>query len=222
MPMPMPMPFVGLAAYPPPPPQYFHPPGGVYPPAPVMGSGGGGGGGAMAAEAAGAAPAPVVEMKRSANLSGEEVKAAPAKLLGKPVFRQAGGDRWEDKSLGEWPENDYRIFVGDLGLEVNDDLLTKAFSKYPTFQKAKVVKDKSSGKSKGFGFVSLMDPGDYAKAMKEMNGRYIGNRPCKLKKSDWATRNDASTVKNKVAPKRKPMNKRKHLPQGPALKPKPE
>ena len=36
------------------------------------------------------------------------------------------GDRWEDKSLGEWPENDYRIFVGDLGAEVNDDMLTRA------------------------------------------------------------------------------------------------
>ena len=53
--------------------------------------------------------------------------------------------------------------MGDLGPEVNDDMLTKAFAKYPTFQKAKVVKDKSSGKSKGFGFVSLMDSGDYAK-----------------------------------------------------------
>jgi hypothetical protein len=37
-----------------------------------------------------------------------------------------------------------------------------------------VVKDKSSNKSKGFGFVSLMDPMDFAKAMKEMNGKYIG------------------------------------------------
>ena len=54
----------------------------------------------------------------------------------------------------------------------------------------------------------------YAWAMKEMNGRYIGNRPCKLKKSDWTSRNDTSNVKNKVVPKRKPMNKRKHLPTG--------
>ena len=53
--------------------------------------------------------------------------------------------------------------------------------------------------------------------MKEMNGRYIGNRPCKLKKSDWDSRNDNRNMKNKVAPKRKPMNKRKHLPTGPSL-----
>lgn len=110
-----------------------------------------------------------MELKRSGAVAGEEEKpSAPAvKKIGKSVFRQAGGDRWEDKSLGEWPENDYRIFVGDLGAEVNDDMLTKAFAKYPTFQKAKVVKDKSSGKSKGFGFVSLMDPGDYAKVRRD-------------------------------------------------------
>lgn len=157
------------------------------------------------------AAAPGAELKRAGGAEKPEVKK-----IGTPVFRQAGGDRWEDKSLGEWPENDHRIFVGDLGAEVNDDLLAKAFAKYPTFQKAKVIKDKSSGKSKGFGFVSLMDPSDYAKAMKEMNGRYIGNRPCKLKKSDWASRNDTSKVKNKVAPKRKPTHKRKHLPTGPS------
>jgi RNA recognition motif-containing protein len=38
--------------------------------------------------------------------------------------------------------DDHRIFVGDLGNEVNDDVLTKAFVKYPSFAKAKVVRDK--------------------------------------------------------------------------------
>ena len=125
-----------------------------------------------------------MELKRSggttttaataATAAGEEEKVV--KKIGKPVFRHAGGDRWEDKSLGEWPENDYRIFVGDLGMEVNDDMLTKAFAKYPTFQKAKVIKDKSSGKSKGFGFVSLMEPGDYAKVRRRSGGKWgMGN-----------------------------------------------
>lgn len=38
----------------------------------------------------------------------------------------------------EWPDNDFRIFVGDLGNEVNDDVLGKAFQRYPSFAKAKV------------------------------------------------------------------------------------
>jgi RNA recognition motif-containing protein len=87
--------------------------------------------------------------------------------------------------------DDHRIFVGDLGNEVNDDCLTKAFVKYASFAKAKVVRDKKSNKSKGFGFVSLLDPMDFAQAMREMNGKYIGNRPCKLKKSSWEDREAA-------------------------------
>lgn len=103
----------------------------------------------------------------------------------KHVRQKADGSVWEDPSLAEWPENDYRLFAGDLGNEVTDDLLARAFSKYPSFQKAKVVKDKFTGKGKGFGFVSFMDPFDAAKAMREMTGKYIGNRPIKLTKSSW-------------------------------------
>ncbi len=69
--------------------------------------------------------------------------------------------------------DDYRIFVGDLGNETNDEVLRKAFCKYPSFQKARVVRDKRSGKTKGYGFVSYSSPQDYSQAMKEMNGMII-------------------------------------------------
>jgi len=67
--------------------------------------------------------------------------------------------------------DDFRIFCGDLGNEVTDDLLGKAFSKYKSFLKAHVVRDKRSQKTKGYGFVSFKDPNDFVKAMKEMNGK---------------------------------------------------
>ena len=40
---------------------------------------------------------------------------APKKEDKNPTLRKAAGLVWEDKSLVEWPENDYRIFVGNLG-----------------------------------------------------------------------------------------------------------
>ena len=49
----------------------------------------------------------------------------------------------------EWDPNDYRIFVGDLGNEVTDDILYKAFSHYGSIKKAKMVKNKITGKNKG-------------------------------------------------------------------------
>ena len=69
--------------------------------------------------------------------------------------------------------DDFRIFCGDLGNDVTDEILTRAFSKYQSFLKAKVVRDKRSNKTKGFGFVSFKDPQDFIKAMKEMYGKYI-------------------------------------------------
>uniref|UniRef100_A0A8B9Z9V3 RNA-binding protein 42 n=1 Tax=Buteo japonicus TaxID=224669 RepID=A0A8B9Z9V3_9AVES len=66
--------------------------------------------------------------------------------------------------------HDFRIFCGDLGNEVNDDILGRAFGRYPSFLKAKVIRDKRTGKTKGYGFVSFKDPNDYVRAMREMNG----------------------------------------------------
>ncbi|KAK4273592.1 hypothetical protein QN277_021965 [Acacia crassicarpa] len=91
--------------------------------------------------------------------------------------------------LADWPENDYRLFCGDLGNEVNDDVLSKAFSRFPSFNMARVVRDKRTGKTKGYGFVSFANPADLA-ALKEMNGKYVGNRPIKLRKSKWQERTD--------------------------------
>ncbi|RLM79636.1 hypothetical protein C2845_PM12G11400 [Panicum miliaceum] len=106
----------------------------------------------------------------------------------KAVPRKAAGQSWEDPTLADWPENDFRLFCGDLGNEVNDDVLTKAFSKYPSFNMARVIRDKWTGKTKGYGFVSFANASDLTAALKEMNGKYVGNRPIKLRKSTWKNR----------------------------------
>ncbi|XP_076900378.1 uncharacterized protein LOC143554524 isoform X2 [Bidens hawaiensis] len=107
----------------------------------------------------------------------ESVKAAlassevehKAEVRKKAIPRKAAGLAWEDPTLAEWPENDYRLFCGDLGNEVNDDVLSKAFTRFPSFNMAKVVRDKRTGKTKGYGFVSFSNPSDLAAALKEMN-----------------------------------------------------
>ncbi|XP_039953482.1 RNA-binding protein 42 [Bactrocera neohumeralis] len=104
------------------------------------------------------------------------------------TIRVAGGTVWEDSSLADWPDDDFRIFCGDLGNDVNDEVLTRTFNKYPSFQRARVIRDKRTGKSKGFGFVSFREPADFIRAMKEMDGRYVGSRPIKLRKSTWKQR----------------------------------
>ncbi|KAE9549726.1 hypothetical protein FO519_007060 [Halicephalobus sp. NKZ332] len=120
----------------------------------------------------------------------------------KRFVRVAGGQKWEDASLAEWDPNDFRVFCGDLGNEVSDELLAKAFRKYPSFQKAKVVRDGRTNKSKGYGFVSFRCQDDFVRACREMDGKYVGNRPIKLRKSNWKDRS-VEIVKKKQKQKQK-------------------
>ena len=60
------------------------------------------------------------------------------KQQNKKFVRAAADEIWEDPTLNEWPENDFRLFVGDLGNEVTTEMLTREFQGYKTFVKAKV------------------------------------------------------------------------------------
>lgn len=103
-------------------------------------------------------------------------------------MRKAAGKVWRDDSLAEWPENDFRLFLGDLGGDTTDEMLHGTFARYPSFAKAKVVRDKRTKKSRGFGFASFLDPHDASAAMRELNGKYLGSRPIKISKSRWKER----------------------------------
>ncbi|KAG8930642.1 hypothetical protein FRC03_001860 [Tulasnella sp. 419] len=99
------------------------------------------------------------------------------------VLRKGAGKVWEDQTLLEWEPSWFRLFVGDVSNDVTDDILSNAFSKYTSFTKAKVIRDKLSQKAK-YGFVAFSDPEDFLKAWKEMDGKYVGNRPIRLKKAE--------------------------------------
>ncbi|KAG2235700.1 hypothetical protein INT48_009115 [Thamnidium elegans] len=125
----------------------------------------------------------------AATTAATAATAAGTKKKVKKVVRAAGGEVWEDHSLEDWDDNDFRLFAGDLGNEVTEEILYKAFSKYPSLLRTRVVRDTRTMKSKGFGFISFKDPDDFVKAWREMNGKYVGNRPIKLRKSTWKERN---------------------------------
>ncbi|KAF1835628.1 RNA-binding domain-containing protein, partial [Decorospora gaudefroyi] len=101
----------------------------------------------------------------------------------KTVLREGGGKQWEDETLLEWNPLHPRLFIGNLAGEVTDDSLLKAFAKYPSLSKARVVRDKKSTKSKSYGFVSFSDTDDYFRAAKEMQGKYIGSHPVLIKRA---------------------------------------
>lgn len=115
----------------------------------------------------------------------------------KKIIMESGGEKWEDDSLLDWPENDHRIFVGNLSKEVKDEDLLRAFSQYKSLAKVKVVREKSTGKTKGYGFVSFLQIEDMVKALEEMDNKYIGSKPVNLKKSKWEERTQEGQKKKK-------------------------
>jgi RNA recognition motif-containing protein len=67
------------------------------------------------------------------------------------------------------------IFVGNLPWSTTDSDLQTLFSQFGTVISARVVTDKFSGRSRGFGFVD-MDDADADKAISGMNGYKMGDR----------------------------------------------
>lgn len=69
-----------------------------------------------------------------------------------------------------------RLYVGGLPYETTDDELKELFSGAGTVDSAKVVTDKFSGRSRGFGFVEMSNDDEAMKAIESMNGKQVGER----------------------------------------------
>ncbi|CAN4078333.1 unnamed protein product [Withania somnifera] len=91
---------------------------------------------------------------------------------------------WASLGSGEKRSDDtpeYTIFVGDLAADVSDYMLQETFrANYPSVKGAKVVTDKATGRTKGYGFVKFGDESEQLRAMTEMNGQFCSTRPMRI------------------------------------------
>uniref|UniRef100_A0A3Q4NC09 RNA-binding protein 42-like n=1 Tax=Neolamprologus brichardi TaxID=32507 RepID=A0A3Q4NC09_NEOBR len=129
-------------------------------------------------------PEPEPPQPEHVETTTEDKKKAKSEKV-KKCIRTAAGTTWEDQSLLEWESDDFRIFCGDLGNEVNDDILARAFSRYPSFLKAKVGRKRRAETPQ----------------VKE-NETLCKLRPIKLRKSMWKDRN-IEVVRKKQKEKKK-------------------
>jgi|SRR4030042_249057 RNA recognition motif-containing protein len=68
------------------------------------------------------------------------------------------------------------IYVGKLPYQTNEAELTDLFKEYGEVTSVKIIIDKYSGKSKGFGFVEMPDEAEAKKAIKELNNAEVQGR----------------------------------------------
>ena len=68
------------------------------------------------------------------------------------------------------------LYVGGLPYSVTDESLEQLFSEYGTVESARVITDRETGRSRGFGFVNMGSPDEAQKAMEAMNGKEVEGR----------------------------------------------
>lgn len=73
-----------------------------------------------------------------------------------------------------------KLFVGGLAWATTDDGLRQAFERFGNVAEAKVIMDRETGRSRGFGFVSFADDGQGDAAMREMDGAQLDGRSIKV------------------------------------------
>jgi len=70
-----------------------------------------------------------------------------------------------------------RLYVGNLTYDVSSDELRELFLQFGTVESAEVVQDRSTGRSKGFGFVEMGTQGEADSAISALNGQDHKGRP---------------------------------------------
>jgi len=72
------------------------------------------------------------------------------------------------------------IYVGNIAYGVSDDELKAAFEAYGAVNSAKIIMDRETGRSKGFGFVEMENNEEGKQAIEQMNGRNLGGRDLRV------------------------------------------
>jgi len=75
------------------------------------------------------------------------------------------------------------IYVGNLPYSATDDQLLEAFSAHGTVTSAKVIMDRESGRSRGFGFVEMANDAEGEAAIEALNGSDMGGRALVVNKA---------------------------------------
>ena len=73
-----------------------------------------------------------------------------------------------------------KLYVGNLGYDVSNSDLEQLFAPHGTVESAQVIQDRSTGQSKGFGFVEMGSAQDAQAAINALNGQDQGGRALKV------------------------------------------
>ncbi|XP_007252311.2 nucleolysin TIAR isoform X1 [Astyanax mexicanus] len=116
-----------------------------------------------------------------------DAAAALAAMNGRKILGKEVKVNWATTPSSQKKDtsNHFHVFVGDLSPEITTDDIRAAFAPFGKISDARVVKDMTTGKSKGYGFVSFYNKLDAENAIVHMGGQWLGGRQIR---TNWATR----------------------------------
>ncbi len=77
-----------------------------------------------------------------------------------------------------------KLFVGGLAWRVDDEMLRRHFEQYGVVTDAKVIHDRDTGRSRGFGFVTYQEEADADRAKEELNGSMHEGRTIRVNEAE--------------------------------------
>jgi len=75
------------------------------------------------------------------------------------------------------------IYVGNLHYEVQENELKEIMEEFGTVSSVKLISDRDTGRSKGFGFVEMSNNDEAKEAIRSLNGRMLRGRPMAVKEA---------------------------------------
>ena len=72
------------------------------------------------------------------------------------------------------------IYVGNLSYDMSEEELRHSFEDHGAVDSAKIIMDRETGRSKGFGFVEMPDASEAQAAIQELNGAMVSGRPLRV------------------------------------------
>ena len=91
------------------------------------------------------------------------------------------------------------IYVGNFTDQMTEDELRRMFEAFGGVESVKIIKDRFSGRSKGFGFVEMPSNSEADQAIKALNGNMVNKKPIKINHADSGAKK-----------KKKPFRKRRY------------
>ncbi len=73
-----------------------------------------------------------------------------------------------------------KLYIGNLSYTTTDESLAEAFKQFGNVESAKIIMDRESGRSKGFGFVEMSTDDEAQKAVSQMDGQSVDGRNLKV------------------------------------------